>query len=116
MPDCTEGSPQSFDAVDCHLNLLASLITEQPSDTFGGRRVTLSLLSHTGKAHSLVDAARAGVGAEGQLRLALRQLRTIRRALVRKAKNGETPADLALALSTLVDQTIGEIGNLTPSQ
>ena len=111
-PDCTEESLQGFDAVDCHIDLLASLIAEQPSDTFGDRRVTQAILAHIGKARGLVDAARAEISAGRELRLAVRQLRTIRRGLARKAKSGETPADLALTLSTLVDQTIEEIGNL----
>jgi hypothetical protein len=111
-PDCTDESLQAFDAVDCHLDLLATLIAPQPADTFGDRRVAQSLLAHIGKARGLVDAARTGVGAERDLRLALRQMHTTQRALARKAKNGETPPDLALTLSALVDQTIAEIGHL----
>jgi len=111
-PDCTDESLQGFDAVDCHLDLLASLIAPQPSDTFGDRRVAQSLLAHIGKARGLVDAARTGNEAKRELRLALRQMHTIKRALARKAKNGETPSDLALTLSTLVNQTIGEISRL----
>ena len=111
-PDCTEESLQGFDAVDCHIDLLASLIAEQPSDIFGDRRVAQALLAHIGKARGLVDAARAGSSAAHDLRLAVRQLRTTRRGLARKAKSGETPPDLALSLSTLVDQTIQEISQL----
>ena len=98
--------------MDCHLDLLASLITPQSPDTFGDRRVAQSLLAHIGKARGLVDAARTGNEAKRQLRLALRQMHTIKRALARKAKNGETPSDLALTLSTLVDQTLAEISQL----
>jgi hypothetical protein len=111
-PDCTEESLQGFDAVDCHIDLLASLIAEQPTDIFGDRRVTQALLAHIGKARGLVDAARAGSSAAHDLRLAVRQLRTTRRGLARKAKSGETPADLALSLTTLLDQTIQEISQL----
>ena len=98
--------------MDCHLDLLANLIAPQPADTFGDHRVQLSLVAHIGKARGLVDAARTGNGANKQLRLAMRQMRTIQRALARKAKGGETPPDLALTLATLVDQTIVEISNL----
>ena len=107
-PDCTEESLQGFDAADCHLDLLASIIAQQPSDTFGDRRVTRALL---GKARGLVDAARVGGGAR-DLRLAMRQMHTTQRGLARKAKSGETPADLALTMSTLVNQTIQEISQL----
>ena len=110
-PDCTEESLQGFDAADCHLDLLASIIAQQPSDTFGDRRVTRALLEHIGKARGLVDAARVGGGAR-DLRLAMRQMRTTQRGLARKAKSGETPADLALTMSTLVNQTIQEISQL----
>jgi hypothetical protein len=111
-PDCTDESLQGFDAVDCHLDLLASLIAPQPSDTFGDRRVARSLLAHIGKARGLVDAARTGNESKRELRLALRQMHAIQRTLARKAKNGETPSDLALTLSTLVNQSIGEISGL----
>ena len=111
-PDCTDESLQGFDAVDCHLDLLASLIAQQSFDTFGDRRVAQSLVAHIGKARGLVDAARPGNEAKRDLRLALRQMHTIKRALMRKIKNGETPSDLALTLSTLVDQTLAEIAQL----
>jgi len=42
----------------------------------------------------------------------MRQMRTTQRGLARKAKSGETPADLALTMSTLVNQTIQEISQL----
>ena len=32
-PDCSEEPLQGFDAVDCDLDLLASIIAQQPSDT-----------------------------------------------------------------------------------
>jgi hypothetical protein len=111
-PDCTEESLQGFDAVDCHIDLLASMIAEQPSDTFGDRRVTKALLAHIGKARGLVDAARLEISPGPDLRLAMRQLRTAARGLARKARSGETPPDLALTLSTLMDQIMAEIGQL----
>lgn len=88
------------------------MIAEQPSDTFGDRHVTRALLAHIGKARGLVDAARLEVSPDRELQLAVRQLRTAGRGLARKARSGETPPDLALALSTLMDQTIAEIGQL----
>ena len=88
------------------------MIAEQPSDTFGDRRVTQALLAHLGKARGLVDAARLEISPARELHLAVRQLRTAGRGLARKARTGETPPDLARTLSTLMDQTIAEIGQL----
>src|SRR5262249_115911 len=99
-PDSTEESLQRFDAVNCHIDLVARMIAEQPSDTFGDRRVTKALLAHIGKARGLVDAARLEISPGPDLRLALRQLRTVARGLARKARSGETPPDLPLTPAT----------------
>jgi len=111
-PDCTDGSLQGFDAVDCHLDLLTMMVGGQPSDTFGGSRRTRALLAHIRRARAFVDRARVSTTPVEELHLAFRQVRTIERALARTTRNGETPPLLARDLANLVEQTIAEINRL----
>jgi hypothetical protein len=62
-----------------------------------------------------VNAARQGTKVRTKLRLAIRQLRTMNRALRKTINNGKTPPDVGALLSARVSEALAELETLQAS-
>jgi hypothetical protein len=111
--DCTQEPLQDFDAVDCRIALLTSAISGESPAEFGGPRKTRALLMHLDNAQNQVDAARQGTKVRAKIRLAIRQLRTLNRALEKTIKNGRTPASVGDFLTARVQEALAELDQLS---
>ena len=111
--DCTQEPLQDFDAVDCRIALLTSAISVESPAEFGGGRKTHALLMRLDNAQNQVDAARQGGKVRAKIRLAIRQLRTLNRALEKTIKNGKTPASVGDFLTARIQEALAELDQLS---
>jgi len=111
--DCTQEPLQGFDAVDCRIELLTSAIGAESSAEFGGSRKTRSLLQRLDNAQTQVNAARQGTKVRAKIRLAVRQLRTLNRAVEKTINNGKTPASVGDFLTARIQEALAELEQLS---
>jgi hypothetical protein len=111
--DCTQEPLQDFDAVDCRIALLTSTISGESPAQFGGARKAHALLMRLDNAQNQVDAARQGTKVRAKIRLAIRQLRTLNRALQKTIKNGKTPASVGDFLTARIQEALAELDQLS---
>src|SRR5262245_6626132 len=113
--DCTEQPLEGLDAVDCRIDVLSTAIGDESPTEFGGPRKTHAQIQRLDKARDLVNAARQGTKVRTKLRLAIRQLRTMNRALQKTINNGKTPPDVGALLSARVSEALAELETLQAS-
>jgi hypothetical protein len=113
--DCTEQPLEGLDAVDCRIEVLSTAIGDESPDEFGGPRKTHAQIQRLDNARDLVNAARQGTKVRTKLRLAIRQLRTLNRALQKAINNGKTPPDVGAFLSARVSEALAELETLQAS-
>jgi hypothetical protein len=111
--DCTQEPLQDFDAVDCRIELLTSAISDESPAEFGGNRKTRALLQRLDNAQGLLDAARQGTKVRAKIRLAIRQLRTLNRAVEKTINNGKTPASVGDFLTARIQEALAELEQLS---
>ncbi|HKA29714.1 MAG TPA: hypothetical protein VKH82_10080 [Candidatus Binatia bacterium] len=113
--DCTEQPLEGLDAVDCRIDVLSTAIGDESPDEFGGPRKTHAQIQRLDNARDLVNAARQGTKVRTKLRLAIRQLRTLNRALQKTINTGKTPPDVGAFLSARVSEALAELETLQAS-
>ena len=113
--DCTDQPLEGLDAVDCRIDVLSTAIGDESPTEFGGPRKTRALIQRLDNARGLVNAARQGTKVRSKLRLAIRQLRTLNRALQKTINNGKTPPDVGAFLSARVSEALAQLEELQAS-
>ena len=94
---------------------MSTAIGDESPEEFGGPRKTHALIQRLDNARDLVNAARQGTKVRSKLRLAIRQLRTLNRALQKTINNGKTPPDVGTFLSARVREALAALEELQAS-
>ena len=113
---CEDLPSAGYEAVECRVQLLQGIVTQQPVAALGGTRFANRFRGQLARTQRAVEKAKSGKQTVPALRLARKQLRAFERGIeVAKRRRG-MQADLAEALRTVVQRVANDLALLARSR
>ena len=113
---CEDLPSADYEAVECRVQLLQGIVTQQPVAALGGTRFANRFRGQLARTQRAVEKAKSGKQTVPALRLARKQLRAFERGIeVAKRRRG-MQADLAEALRTVVQRVANDLALLARSR
>ncbi len=112
---CIDRALAGFDAVECRLDTIDTVLAGETPETLGGKRLAKRLTQSLSRARSAVTAARSGRKVTPNLRKAKKQLHTFTKSVTSAGKKG-LAAHTAAELMSLASGATDEIGVLRAAQ
>ncbi len=113
---CEDLPSAGYEAVECRVQLLQGIVTQQPVAALGGTRFANRFRGQLARMQRAVEKAKSGKQTVPALRLARKQLRAFERGIeVAKRRRG-MQADLAEALRTVVQRVANDLALLARSR
>lgn len=112
---CADLPSAGFDAVECRLDLVRGVVTQEPDASLGGARSANRFRAQLERARRAVGRAKAGKRVLPSIRLARKQLRAFDRGITVAERRG-MPADVGVRLRTLVQRVGNDLALIARSR